>query len=146
MSVIRLELVNAAYEKAFSLTDYNDNIHDTLDKRHEFRMQTILADESLTNDEKSEAIIRISKNYDLDKVLFNKGKKRNCENCQLECLAISYCEHCIRNYLKAKFSNWTSGNDNIDNLIQKCQIEALMPNKIVEWIPYNNSGTLLDSF
>ena len=46
--------------------------------------------------------------------------------------------YCVRNYLKAKFSNWTSGNDDIDNLIRKCQMETLMPNMIVEWIPYNN--------
>ena len=49
-----------------------------------------------------------------------------------------YCELCVRNYLKANFSNWTSGNSDIDNLIQNCQMEALMPNMIVEWIPYNN--------
>ena len=48
-----------------------------------------------------------------------------------------FCEICVRNYLKANFSNWTSGNDNIDNLIQKCQIETLAPDMIVEWIPYN---------
>ena len=53
-------------------------------------------------------------------------------------MATLYCEYCVRHYLKAKFSNWTSGNDDIDNLIQKCQMETLMPNKIIEWIPYDN--------
>ncbi len=53
-------------------------------------------------------------------------------------MATLYCEHYVRNYLKANFSNWTSGNSDIDNLIQNCQMEALMPNMIVEWIPYNN--------
>jgi hypothetical protein len=43
----------------------------------------------------------------------------------------------VRNYLKANFSNWTSGNDDIDNLIQKCQMKTLMPSNIIEWIPYN---------
>ena len=47
-------------------------------------------------------------------------------------------EHCVWNYLKANFSNWTSGNDKIDNLIQKCQMEILGPDLIVEWISYNN--------
>ncbi|RIA94219.1 hypothetical protein C1645_873601 [Glomus cerebriforme] len=55
------------------------------------------------------------------------GTKRICENCNQECLATLYCEYCVRNYLKANFSNWTSGNDDIDNLIQE-----------LEWIPYNN--------
>ncbi|RIA81260.1 hypothetical protein C1645_881707, partial [Glomus cerebriforme] len=119
MSNIRDELVNAAFQRAVALTDYNND----LDKRHEFRKQTILADESLTNDEKSKAIEILNKNFDYNKIRFNKGKKRICENCQEECLATLYCEYCIRNYLKAKFSNWTSGNNDIDDLIQKCQME-----------------------
>ena len=31
-------------------------------------------------------------------------------NCNQEFLATTYCEFCVRNYLKANFSNWTSGN------------------------------------
>ena len=67
----------------------------------------------------------------------NDGTKRICENCNQECLATLFCEYCVRNYLKSKFSNWTSGNDDIDNLIQQCQIETLTPGRIMEWIPYN---------
>ncbi|RGB33851.1 kinase-like domain-containing protein, partial [Rhizophagus diaphanus] len=55
-----------------------------------------------------------------------------------KCLATLYCEYCVRNYLKAQFSNWTSENDNIDNLIRECQMETLKPDNIIEWIPYNN--------
>jgi hypothetical protein len=72
------------------------------------------------------------------KIHYNSGTRRICENCKEECLATSFCEYCVRNYLKANFSNWTSGNNDIDNLIQKCQIETLNPYNIVEWIPYNN--------
>ncbi len=67
-----------------------------------------------------------------------KGKKDYVKIVKKECLAALYCEHCIRNYLKAKFSNWTSGNDDINNLIRKCQMETLGPYLIVEWIPYNS--------
>ena len=48
-----------------------------------------------------------------------------------------YCELCVRNYLKANFPNWTSGNDDIDNLIQECQMKTLNPERVIEWIPYN---------
>ncbi|GET50413.1 kinase-like domain-containing protein [Rhizophagus irregularis DAOM 181602=DAOM 197198] len=136
MSTIRYELVNATTHRAYSLIDYN--IHTDIHKRHEFKKQTILADKLLTDDEKTEAIKDITKAYDRNKILENTGTKRICENCNQECLATLYCEYCIRNYLKGKFSHWTSGNDDIDNLIQKCQIESIMPNTIVEWIPYNN--------
>ena len=136
MSAIREELVYAAINRSTALVDYK--IHDSLHKRHEFKQQTILADESLTKDEKTDALRAINKTYDKNKITFNEGEKRICENCSKECLATLYCEYCVRNYLKANFSNWTSGNSDIDNLIQKCQMEALMPEKVVEWIPYDN--------
>ena len=69
---------------------------------------------------KTETIRLIKKDYDSDKVRYNEGEKRICENCNQECLATLCCESCVRNHLKAKFSSWTSGNCNIDNLIQKC--------------------------
>src|SRR5436305_1139200 len=135
MAAIRNELVNAVINRAFALIDYN--IQNNVDKRHEFRKQTILADESLTDDEKSEAMKHLNKTFDHNKVVFNEGAKRICQNCNQECLAILFCEHCVRNYLKANFSNWTSGNNDIDNLIQECQMKALMPDMISELIPYN---------
>src|SRR3954454_3506053 len=100
MSAIREELVNAAVNRTYSSTDYN--IHNDLHKRYEFHKQTILADESLTNDEKAKAIRLLTKEYDRDKILYNEGTKRTCENCNQQCLATLYCEHCVRNYLKAK--------------------------------------------
>ena len=136
MAAIREEFLYAAINRSHALIDYN--IQNNVDKQNEFQKQTILADEFLTNDEKSEAIKHLNKNLDYNKMLKNKGAKRICENCQDECLATLFCEHCIRNYLKANFENWTSGNNDIDKLIQKCQMETIKPNMIPEWIPYNN--------
>src|ERR1043165_9061322 len=123
MSTIRKKLILAANNRAVNLTD--TSIHNDIHKQYEFKKQTVLADKSLTNDEKTEAIRLLAKSYDQRKVKHNKGTKR-------------FCEYCVRNYLKAKFSNWTSGNDDIDSLIQKCQMETLAPKKVIEWIPYNN--------
>ncbi|GBC16689.2 kinase-like domain-containing protein [Rhizophagus irregularis DAOM 181602=DAOM 197198] len=136
MSVIRKELVHAAMNRSLALI--NNNIHNDIHKRYEFRKQTLLADNSLTKDEKNYAINWITTSYDRNKILGNSGTRRICENCNQKCLATLYCEFCVRNYLKEKFSNWTSGNVNIDNLIQKCQIETFEPGTIIEWIPYNN--------
>ncbi len=130
------DLAHAATNRAYALTDFN--VHNDIHKQHEFKKQTILADESLTENVKSEAIRILNENYGESKIIFNKGTKRTCENCNQECLATLFCEHCVRNYLKAEFSNWTSGNDDIDNLIQECQLKTVIPNKIAEWIPYNN--------
>ncbi|POG81746.1 hypothetical protein GLOIN_2v1504950, partial [Rhizophagus irregularis DAOM 181602=DAOM 197198] len=122
MSNIREEVVQAAINRAFALIDAT--IHDDIHKDFEFQKQTLLADKFLTEDEKTEAIKAITETYDSAKVLENSGTERICDNCNQECLATLFCEYCIRNYLKANFSNWTSGNDNIDNLIQKCQLET----------------------
>ncbi|PKY28028.1 hypothetical protein RhiirB3_443998 [Rhizophagus irregularis] len=108
-------LENEELKGATALTD--TNIYNDIHKQFEFRKQIVLADKILTNDEKTYAIRLLTKNYDRDKVNHNSGTKRICEN---------------------YFSNWTSGNDVIDNLIQKCQLETTRPNVIVEWIPHSN--------
>jgi hypothetical protein len=136
MSDIREEAINNAIHKATALL-HSSVCHD-LTKRYEFIKQTILADKSLTNSEETRAIQELNRSFDIHKIILNEGPKRMCEVCQEQCLATSYCEHCIRNYLEANFSNWTSGNDDIDNLIQKCQLESSSPRRIIEWIPYNN--------
>src|SRR6266542_4032054 len=130
MASIRLEFVNAAFNRVISLI-----YHDDIDTEYELRKRTILTDNSLTNDEKSEVIRSFTGIYDVSKVILNKGI---CENCRQKCLATIFCELCVRNHLKANFSNWSSGNNEIDNLVQKCQMEANKPSKIIEWIPYNN--------
>jgi hypothetical protein len=130
----RKEIIHAALYRVFTLTDYNNKLCD----QHLFRQKLILEDKTLTKDEKSEMIKRLDEGYDYLKLLFNEGTKRLCENCEKECLATFYCEYCIRDYLKADFPNWSSGNDNIDILIRKCQGETFFPILVVEWIPYNN--------
>jgi hypothetical protein len=136
MLAIRNYLVNATIKKAYVLT--NKNIRENIDEYYESLQQSIHADKSLTNDEKIKAEKILNKNYDSDKINYNNGKKRICEYCIKECLAKFFCENCIRNYLKNNFINWTSGNDNMDSLIRKCQMKSRSPEKIIEWIPYNN--------
>ncbi len=125
MSATQNELVNAAIDRAYALIDYD--VHNDIHKWHEFYLKTILADKSLAKEL-----------YDQWKLIYNEGTKRICENCQLECLVTLYCEYYIRNYLKSKFSSWISGNDDIDDLIQKCQMKTIAPDLIVEWVLYNN--------
>jgi hypothetical protein len=46
------------------------------------------------------------------------------------------CKPCQINQLKNDFTNWTSGNEKIDDFIQKKQLES-KNDKTFEWIPYN---------
>src|ERR1043166_358279 len=59
----------------------------------------------------------------------------NCEKCNT---IHEYYIPCHVNYLKKNFTEWTSGNDKIDRLIQKKQLTIDNSNDIVfEWIPFN---------
>ncbi|POG59995.1 kinase-like domain-containing protein [Rhizophagus irregularis DAOM 181602=DAOM 197198] len=136
MSNIRKKLIQAVLSRAFTLIEYN--IYVNFHEQTEFYKKFVLADNSLTEEEKTEAIRIINKDHDRNKIKNNNGTRRVCENCNQKCLATLYCEYCVRNYLKYNFSNWTSGNNVIDNLIKNCQMETLVPNIIIEWIPYNN--------
>ncbi|RIA79813.1 hypothetical protein C1645_839877, partial [Glomus cerebriforme] len=88
MTTIQKELVWAAINRAYALIDYD--IQNNIEKQNKFLQQTVLADKSLTKDEKSYAIKRLNKDFDYYKILYNKGTKRICENCQVECLATLY--------------------------------------------------------
>src|ERR1051325_1038943 len=48
------------------------------------------------------------------------------------------CERCQINYFRKNFTNWTSGNEKIDGLIQEMQLKRSSHDDIFfEWIPYN---------
>ncbi|RHZ82756.1 hypothetical protein Glove_103g19 [Diversispora epigaea] len=64
-------------------------------------------------------------------------EKRQCKNCQNWHRATQYCEFCIRKYLANNFRNWTSGNEEIDKLIQECQQKTVSPQYVIEWINYD---------
>ncbi|CAB4442805.1 unnamed protein product [Rhizophagus irregularis] len=63
-----------------------------------------------------------------------------CRKCGEIYTEINYkwCEPCQINDLKQNFTNWTSGNEKIDELIQEMQLKIKnYDDMIVEWIPYN---------
>src|ERR1043166_28395 len=49
-----------------------------------------------------------------------------------------WCKPCHINNFKTNFTNWTSGNEKIDDIIQAMQLKIKRKEDIVfEWIPYN---------
>jgi hypothetical protein len=49
-----------------------------------------------------------------------------------------WCRTCLLNYLKENFKNWTSGNEDIDKLVQDFQLKINDYRDIIlEWIPYD---------
>jgi hypothetical protein len=78
--------------------------------------------------------------------------KRYCETCVtknceekfgkcIECGQMNteegWCQTCNSKRFQQSFSNWTSGNDDIDKLIQNTQLSARNYFQLLEWIPYD---------
>ncbi|CAG8845952.1 319_t:CDS:2, partial [Gigaspora margarita] len=83
---------------------------------------------------------RVSKKNGIPKKV---GERRLCKYCNNKVFAILYCEDCVRNYLKSKFNNWSTGSNNIDELIRECQIYSVSPSNIIEWIPFENFENII---
>jgi hypothetical protein len=49
-----------------------------------------------------------------------------------------YCKPCNSVHFRDKFSQWTSSDSSIDELIQNSQLSADRRSKLIEWIEYSN--------
>src|SRR4051794_12445355 len=62
----------------------------------------------------------------------------SCEKCGEEYIYIDWCKPCQIDNLKGNFTNWTSGNEKVDDFIQEMQLKINGSRDIVfEWIQYN---------
>ncbi|GBC02684.1 hypothetical protein RclHR1_04750012 [Rhizophagus clarus] len=50
----------------------------------------------------------------------------------------NWCRQCIINHLKENFTTWSSGNEDIDDFIQKTQLNFEPEDLVFEWIPNNH--------
>src|ERR1044072_247587 len=50
----------------------------------------------------------------------------------------NYCKACHSAYFRDNFAHWTSGDSNIDELIQNSQLNANYNLELIEWIEYTN--------
>ncbi|RHZ90291.1 hypothetical protein Glove_1g22 [Diversispora epigaea] len=128
------EKLKEVWNKAYYSLD--TNIYKTTVEQ-KYRKNMIQNDSSLTQLEKDFLFIELQKVYDPLRVGNNAAEKRQCNNCQNWHQATQYCEFCIRKYLENNFENWTSGNNEIDKLIQECQQKTVAPRSVIEWISYN---------
>jgi hypothetical protein len=61
-----------------------------------------------------------------------------CGECNEPGTGGSWCQLCNVKRFKENFKNWTSGNKDIDELIQYSQLNAVYFVKCLEWIPFEN--------
>src|SRR3954471_6118497 len=82
--------------------------------------QTSLIDELIPNEELRERY----KNYGL------------CKECSQPNTGYLWCQSCNSKHFQQDFNKWTSGNKEIDEFIQKFQLNATRKEEVLEWIPY----------
>src|SRR4051794_23849706 len=103
--------------------------HLSLKKRH----VTMSSIDSATKPEESyEKIVYMEE--------FEKRKEAYgiCGECNEPGTGFYWCQPCNAKRFKENFKNWTSGNKNIDELIQQSQLNAFFSLKCLEWIPFEN--------
>ncbi|RIA92506.1 kinase-like domain-containing protein [Glomus cerebriforme] len=61
-----------------------------------------------------------------------------CGECNEPGTGWYWCQPCNAKRFKENFKNWTSGNKDIDELIQHSQLNALCNKKCLEWVPFEN--------
>ncbi|RGB22908.1 hypothetical protein C1646_677505 [Rhizophagus diaphanus] len=87
----------------------------------------------LTEEQKS-LINKLITDKELKKCYKNYGL---CDDCSQPETSRSYCRSCKSQLFKQNFINWTSGNHDVDEFIQKAQLKAKETFYILEWIEYD---------
>ena len=82
----------------------------------------------------------------IDKLILNEELKNRYKNYGLckECKqpitdydGYCWCQSCNGKWFQQNFQNWTSGNHDIDELIQQTQLNAKTYIEVMEWIEYD---------
>ena len=60
-----------------------------------------------------------------------------CDECSQPNTGEDWCQSCNSKHFQQEFNKWTSGNKEIDEFIQKFQLNATNDNEVLEWIPYD---------
>ena len=61
----------------------------------------------------------------------------SCKECKQPNAGTYWCQSCNAKHFQQNFKNWTSGNHDIDELIQNAQLKAKCHKGVLEWIEYD---------
>src|SRR5438046_4140201 len=79
----------------------------------------------------------------IDKLILNEDLKERykkhglCEGCKQLNTSHCWCQPCNSKHFQQNFKNWTSGNNDVDEFIQKIQLKVNKYREILEWIEYD---------
>src|SRR3954469_9873071 len=125
MDKIYSEMTNNATTNASNREDYKKKFLQLVEKNKE-----------ISEKEKEFCREQVIYYFESQSALYKCGKPLECKKCNSTRYSDRYCEECISQHLQSLFSTWTSGNEIIDNFIQKCQRISSLPTFILQWIPF----------
>jgi hypothetical protein len=79
-------------------------------------------------------IDKLIPNKELEQLYYNYGL---CKGCKQPNTGDFWCQSCNSRRLQQNFKNWTSGNSDVDKLIQESQLNAKDFREKLEWIEYD---------
>ncbi|GET51350.1 kinase-like domain-containing protein [Rhizophagus irregularis DAOM 181602=DAOM 197198] len=94
---------------------------------------TIFSTDATTESDETISFLKKVNIMDLEK---RKEVYGVCGECNEPGTGWRWCQPCNAKRFKENFKNWTSGNKNIDELIQQSQLNAFFCTKCLEWIPF----------
>lgn len=92
----------------------------------------------LTPEQKS-LISKLISNEELRRRYQNYGL---CAGCQQPNINWKSCQFCKSKHFQKDFKNWTSGNLEIDEFIQRSQLQTTKSEEILEWIPHEKFSSV----
>ncbi|GET51297.1 kinase-like domain-containing protein [Rhizophagus irregularis DAOM 181602=DAOM 197198] len=100
---------------------------------YQYNATIFSADSTTESDETTSLLLKRVNIMDLEK---RKEVYGLCGECNEPGTGYLWCQPCNAKRFEENFKNWTSGNKNIDELIQQSQLNAFFCTKFLEWIPF----------
>ena len=113
---------------------YNKLTDDVINQIKDFK-HSYSQDYTLTEEQKS-LIDELIPNEELREQYKIHGLCRECSQPAGNRLGYGWCQSCNSKHFQQDFNKWTSGNKEIDEFIQKFQLNATRWQEVLEWIPY----------
>ncbi|POG73847.1 kinase-like domain-containing protein [Rhizophagus irregularis DAOM 181602=DAOM 197198] len=126
LDTTEITIRNNSKINAKNLWKYDDNC--------EYQIHaTIFSTDSTTESDETISSFKKVNIMDLEK---RKEVYGVCGECNEPGTGYLWCQPCNAKRFKDNFKNWTSGNKNIDELIQQSQLNTFFASKCLEWIPF----------
>ena len=91
---------------------------------------------NLTEEQKL-LIDKLILNEELKKRYIKYGLCKECKQLNTGHYYYGWCQSCNAKRFQQNFQNWTSGNHDIDEFIQKTQLKARNHKGVIEWVEYD---------